>query len=167
MISAAMYRTYYHAGIAESRARNTPPGAGACTNTSDGDLWYVIDDFLLGTEVDAYMDNRSGRGNGLEGVSRLNMAARSLSWANVDCGNLLSFGSKDEIRARHHRVHRVWASEAGGHIFTASNAIHPDSIPIQNYLAMVNAYREFWKLGKVRLNGLRMGVVTWLGKPCG
>ena len=37
----------------------------------------------------------------------------------------------------------------GGHIFTASNSITA-SVPLQNYLAMVNAYREYFRLPELK-----------------
>ena len=67
----------------------------------------------------------------------------------MDCGNVLSFQGLDEIRNA-----TVKCLEAGlgngGHIFTASNAI-TDSIPVKNYFAMVNAYRDFWRIKKITL----------------
>ena len=38
----------------------------------------------------------------------------------------------------------------GGHILTASNAI-TDSVPVANYAAAVNAYRDYFGLSRVRL----------------
>lgn len=65
-------------------------------------------------------------------------------YGNVDCGNILSFGSTEEVRA-----HTISCLETGigdgGHILCASNAITA-SVPLENYLAVVNAYRDMFSL---------------------
>jgi len=65
-------------------------------------------------------------------------------FGNLDCGNILSFGTPEEVRA-----HTIGCLEAGmgngGHILCASNAITA-SVPMENYLTMLNAYRSMFNL---------------------
>ncbi len=63
---------------------------------------------------------------------------------NLDCGNTLSFGSIADIR-RHVRECLDMGTGNGGHILCVSNAITA-SVPPGNYLAMVDAYREYFHL---------------------
>jgi hypothetical protein len=71
-------------------------------------------------------------------------------FGNLDCGNTLSFGTEDEVR-RHVLDCLDAGAGLGGHILCASNAITA-SVPLSNYLTVVNAYRERFGLKPVRLS---------------
>ena len=74
---------------------------------------------------------------------------RVLLFGNMDCGNILSFESTEGIRKLTFEILEAgWGD--GGHIFTASNAI-TESVPLANYLAMVNAYRDYFQLESLHL----------------
>ncbi len=114
--------------------------AGAWSvNASDGDLWPVIDDFLLGCGVDAYLEIDMGAGMDLARL-RERFGERITFIGNMDCGRILSFSTPHEV-AEVTRGILDAAGSGGGHIFTASNAITA-SVPVENYFAMVNAYRD-------------------------
>jgi hypothetical protein len=117
-------------------------------NASDGDLWPVIDDFLIGCGVDAYLEIDMGAGMDL---SRLRQAYGTVITllGNMDCGRILSFSTPQEIARVTHGILDAGGT-AGGHVFTASNAI-TSSVPLANYLAMVNAYRDHFGLPPVSL----------------
>lgn len=70
-------------------------------------------------------------------------------YGNLDCGNILSFGTPDEVRRR-----TIECLEAGmgngGHILTVSNAITA-AVPLENYLAVVAAYRDTFGLPALAL----------------
>lgn len=112
-------------------------------NASDGDLWPVIDDFLLASGVDGYLEIDLHAGMDL-GRLKQTYGERITFYGNLDCGIELSFGSPEQVRQ-----HTLDCLEAGlgsgGHILCASNAITA-SVPLANYLAAVNAYREFFNL---------------------
>jgi uroporphyrinogen decarboxylase len=107
-------------------------------NASDGNLWPVIGDFVLGCEADGYLEIDMYAGMDLRRLKE-GYGSRVTFYGNLDCGNVLSFASPDEIRQ-----HTLNCLEAGwgngGHILCASNAITA-SVPLQNYLAVVQAYR--------------------------
>ena len=123
-------------------------------NASDGDLWPVLDDFLLGCGVDAYLEIDMGAGMDLSRLRR-RYGTRITFLGNMDCGRILSFSPPEEI-ARITREILEAGGPRGGHIFTASNAI-TSSVPLDHYMAMVNAYRDFFSLPRVRLDAVQGG----------
>jgi uroporphyrinogen-III decarboxylase len=70
-------------------------------------------------------------------------------FGNLDCGNILSLGSREEVRR--HVIECLEAGKGrGGHILCASNAITA-SVPLENYLAVVNAYRDAFGMPRFSL----------------
>ena len=142
IISPRAYRTFIVPEIRTLSRRIHRAGAYAI-NASDGDLWPVINDFLLGCEVDAYMEIDMHAGMDLGRLKQL-YGDRITLYGNLDCGNTLSFGTPETVRR-----HTIDCLEAGmgngGHILCASNAI-AQSVPLENYLAVVGAYRDFFSL---------------------
>jgi hypothetical protein len=147
LISPASYRSFI---VAEVRVcADAIRAAGAWSvNASDGDLWPVMDDFLLGCGVDAYLEIDMGAGMDL-GKLRQRYGTRITFLGNMDCGRILSFSPPEEI-ARVTREILEAGGTRGGHIFTASNAITSSVLPA-NYLVMVNAYRDRFDLPPVIL----------------
>jgi len=146
LISPESYRSFI---VPEVRAcAEAVRRAGAWSvNASDGDLWPVIDDFLIGCGVDAYLE--IDRGAGMElGRLRSLYGDRITFLGNMDCGRVLSFSPPEEIAAITHQILDEGGT-GGGHIFTASNAI-TSSVPVANYLAMANAYRAHFSLPPVK-----------------
>jgi uroporphyrinogen decarboxylase len=147
LISPASYRDLIVPEVAACARRVRAAGAWS-VNASDGNLWPVLDDFLGGCQVDAYLEIDMSAGMDL-GRLKASWGARVTLFGNMDCGKILSFSTPGEIRAVTRGILDAgWG--AGGHIFTASNAITA-SVPVVNYLAMVNAYRERFDLPSVRL----------------
>ena len=60
-------------------------------NASDGNLWPMIDDFLLGCEVDGYLEIDMFAGMDM-GRLKSAYGDRITLYGNLDCGNTLSFG---------------------------------------------------------------------------
>lgn len=145
LISPAFYREFIAPEVRKLSRRLHDAGRIA-VNASDGNLWSVIEDFLVGCEVDGYLEIDMHAGMDL---GRLKQAygERTTLYGNLDCGNVLSFGSVDDVR-----MHTLQCLEAGsgngGHILCASNAITA-SVPLRNYLAVLNAYREMFGLPKL------------------
>lgn len=149
LISPAAYREFI---VPEVRrlTRRIHAAKGYAVNASDGNLWPVLDDFLFGCEVDGYLEIDLHAGMDM---ARLKSACggRVTLYGNLDCGNTLSFATPAEVTA-----HVVGCLEAGmgggGHILCASNAITA-SIPLENYVAAVNAYRDMFGLPKFAPRG--------------
>lgn len=142
LISPAAYRTFILPEVRQLSRRIHAAG-GWAVNASDGNLWPVIDDFLLGCEVDGYLEIDLHAGMALAPLKSA-YGAQVTFFGNMDCGNTLSFATPDEVRAATLACLRDGLGH-GGHIFCASNAISA-SIPLPNYLAMLAAYRDFFIL---------------------
>jgi len=147
LISPRAYKEFI---VPEVRAlsQRIHAAGGHAVNASDGNLWSVIEDFLLGCEVDGYLEIDMHAGMDMRRLKE-RYGDRITLYGNLDCGNTLSFGSIEAVRR-----HTIDCLEAGmgngGHILCASNAITA-SIPLPNYLAVVNAYREMFGLPELHL----------------
>lgn len=117
-------------------------------NASDGNLWPVLDDFLYGCEVDGYLEIDIHAGMDMRKLKSA-CGDRIALYGNLDCGNTLTFGTPEEVRA--HTIDCLVAGMGnGGHILCASNAITA-GISLQNYMAVVGAYRDMFGLPKLDL----------------
>ncbi|MHB9023120.1 MAG: uroporphyrinogen decarboxylase family protein [Armatimonadota bacterium] len=142
LISPAAYREFI---MPEVRAcsRHAHAAGKWTVNASDGDLWSVIDDFLLGCEVDGYLEIDQHAGMDLRRLKE-DYGDRITFYGNIDCGNTMSFGTEEEIRRA--TIDCLDAGSGnGGHILCVSNAITA-SVPLRKYMALVNAYRDYFGL---------------------
>jgi uroporphyrinogen decarboxylase len=115
-------------------------------NASDGDLWPVIDDFLIESGVDGYLEIDLHAGMDLH-LLKQRFGRRVTLYGNLDCGIELSFGTPEMVRQ--HTLDCIEAGMGdGGHILCASNAITA-SIPLENYLAVMAVYRERFGLPRL------------------
>ncbi|UCF99163.1 MAG: hypothetical protein JSV89_06395 [Spirochaetaceae bacterium] len=147
LISPDSYREFIVPEVRKCARRLREAGIHS-VNATDGDIWPVINDFLFGCEVDAYLEIDMSAGMDLKKL-KSSFGDRILLFGNMDCGNVLSFETPEGIKKLTFEILEAgW--DQGGHIFTASNAI-TGSVPIRNYLAMVNAYREYFQLPKLEL----------------
>jgi hypothetical protein len=144
LISPAFYRFYILPELQILSSRLHAAGLYA-VNASDGDLWPVIDDFLIHSGVDGYLEIDLHASMDLPRL--INAYGDRITFlGNLDCGIELSFGTPGEVRQ-----HTLDCLEAGwgsgGHILCASNAITA-SVPLENYLAVISAYRDFFALDR-------------------
>ena len=147
MISPEMYREFIVPGVRALSGKVHSAGRWAI-NASDGNLWSVIDDFLIGCDVDGYLEIDQHAGMDLSALKK-RFGDRITLLGNMDCGLTLSTCAPEEIRRR--TVDCIEAgSGGGGHILCAGSAI-TGSIPLVNYLAMVDAYREVFGIPALRL----------------
>jgi uroporphyrinogen-III decarboxylase len=145
LISPQAYREFIVPQVRTCARRIHEAGRWAI-NASDGDLWPVIEDFLIGCEVDGYLEIDMHAGMDLRRLKQA-YGDRITFLGNLDCGNTLSFGSTEEVRR--HVTECLQAGQGnGGHILCASNAITA-SVPLENYLSLVNAYRDFFGLPRI------------------
>lgn len=148
LISPESYRRFIVPEVRKVARRVHEAGLPAI-NASDGNLWSVIDDFLIGCEVDGYLEIDFNAGMDL-GKLKERFGDRMTFYGNIDCGNILSFGTPEIVK--NHTVKCIEdGMGAGGHIFCTSNAI-TSSIPLKNYLTMVNTYRDVFRLPRIELN---------------
>jgi len=147
IISPQAYRNFIVPEVRELSQRIHESGAYA-VNASDGDLWPVLEDFLFGCEVDGYLEIDAFAGMDLKRLKDA-YGDRATLYGNLDCGNMLSFGSPDEVRRSTQKCLEDGMGN-GGHILCASNAI-TSSVPRENYVAMVNAYRDMFGLARLEI----------------
>ena len=111
----------------------------------------MIEDFLIGTGVDGYLEIDQRAGMELSELKR-RFGSRITFLGNMDCGEVLSFWAPERIAEETVRCLRDGDGVHGGHIFCASNAI-TTSVPVQNYLAMLHAYQDWFGLPRFQLSG--------------
>lgn len=105
---------------------------------SDGNIWPILDDFI---EV------------GFDGIHPIQPQCMDIKQVkeyvkgkvcilgNIDCRNLLPFGSQKEVEKTVKETIRV-ASSGGGYIISSSNSIHSNVKP-ENYIAMIEAVHKY------------------------
>ncbi|MDO9541013.1 MAG: uroporphyrinogen decarboxylase family protein [Kiritimatiellia bacterium] len=144
LISPAAYREFI---VPEVRkiSRRIHEANKYAVNASDGNLWPVIEDFLFGCEVDGYLEIDLHAGMDMKKLKDICRGKITL-YGNLDCGNTLSFGSREDVR-RHTRACLEAGMGGGGHILCASNAITA-SVPLDNYLTVINTYRDMFGLAR-------------------
>ncbi|MFH1741246.1 MAG: uroporphyrinogen decarboxylase family protein [bacterium] len=147
LISPKAYRDFIVPEVRKVSRRVHEAGLWA-VNASDGNLWSVIDDFIVGCEVDGYLEIDMHAGMDMRRLKSF-YGNRVTLYGNLDCGNILSFASVEEVK-EHTRDCLTAGLGNGGHILTASNAI-TGSVPLQNYLAVVEAYCEMFGLPGLQL----------------
>ena len=147
LISPEVYREFI---VPEVRklSRRIHAAKRCAFNASDGHLWPVIEDFLFGCEVDGYLEIDMHAGMEMSKLKQI-CRGRITLYGNLDCGNTLSFGSRDDVR-KHTRACLESGLGDGGHILCASNAITA-SVPLDNYLTVIDTYRDMFGMTKFRL----------------
>lgn len=105
---------------------------------SDGNIWPILDDFM---EV------------GFDGVHPIQpqcmdigevkkyLAGKACVLGNIDCRNLLPFGTEKEVDETVRKTIEK-AAPGGGYIISSSNSIHPGCKP-ENYVAMIKAVHKY------------------------
>lgn len=142
LISPAAYREFIVPEVRRVSRRVRAAGRVA-VNASDGNLWPVLEDFLFGCEAEGYCEVDWHAGMRMEKLKPV-CRGRVVLFGNLDCGNVLSFAPPGQVRG-HVRECLDAGMGDGGHVLCASNAV-TGSVPMVNYLAAVNAYREYFGL---------------------
>jgi len=137
IISPAHYREYlkpYHKELVEHAHRK----GAKIVKHSDGNLWPILDDFV---EV------------GFDGIHpfqpqcmdiaevKAHLTGRTCILGNIDCRNLLPFGTEEEVEQTVKQTIEK-AAPGGGYIISSSNSIHP-GCKAENYIAMVRAAHRY------------------------
>lgn len=142
VVSPAHYREFVVPEVRRQADLVHELGAYA-TNTSDGNLRPVLDDFLLATDVDGFGEIDFVAGMDLAELKRA-YGERICFLGNLDIRFTLTRGTPEECR-RHmlECIEAGWGD--GGHIVMTSNVVHED-VSLANYLACLAAYREHFGL---------------------
>jgi len=106
---------------------------------TDGNLWQIID-MIIDTGLDG-LDPLEPIADMDIGKVKEKFGDRIAVVGNVDCGELLSRGTPEQVvEAVKETIAK--ASVGGGHILASSNSIHPGVNP-ENYKAMVQAAKKY------------------------
>jgi hypothetical protein len=106
----------------------------------DGNTTVLLDILVDEVGIDGLHSIEPPAGMDIEWVKK-KYGDRITLLGNIDCGNLLTFGSDQEVVEAVKEIIRV-ASPGGGHIFSSSNSIHSGVSP-HTFRTMMNAIREF------------------------
>ena len=105
---------------------------------SDGNMWPILDD-IMEVGFDGFhpiqpqcMDI---------GEVKRHVAGKVCLLGNIDCGDLLPFGTEDEVD-KSVKETIAKAAPGGGYIISSSNTIHP-ACKAENYIAMVKAAHKY------------------------
>jgi len=148
IISPNFYRTFIVPHLSDLSGEIHSKGM-VSVNASDGDLWPVIEDFLINSGVDGYLEIDLHAGMDLHNLKG-QYGDRITFYGNLDCGIELSFGTPEIVRQ--HTIDCLEAGRGnGGHILCASNAITA-SVSLENYLSAIQAYRDYFNLSALHLN---------------
>jgi uroporphyrinogen decarboxylase len=137
IMSPQHYRKYikpYHKELVDHAHRKS----AKIVKHSDGNVWPILDD-LLEVGFDGIhpiqpqcMDIAEVKGH---------VAGRACILGNIDCRDLLPFGSEEEVEQCVQETIEKTAP-GGGYIISSSNSIHPGCKP-ENYIAMVRAAHKY------------------------
>ena len=105
---------------------------------SDGNMWPILDD-IVEVGFDGFHPVQPQCMDIAE-VKR-HLAGKACILGNIDCRELLPFGTAEEV-VRTVRETIAKAAPGGGYIISSSNTIHP-ACRAENYIAMVNAAHEY------------------------
>ena len=108
---------------------------------TDGNIWPLLD-MMIDTGIDAINPIEPVAGMDISEVKQ-KYGDRICLVGNIDCGELLSNGSTEEVEAAVKEC-ILKASFNGGYIISSSNSIH-SSVKPENYLAMLRATKKFGK----------------------
>lgn len=106
---------------------------------TDGNLWPILD-MIVDSGIDCLDPIDPIAGMDL-GAVKAAYGHRIALKGNVDCANLLSYGTPEETAAATKEALRR-GMPGGGYILSSSNSIHSGVKP-ENYLAMVRTLHEF------------------------
>jgi uroporphyrinogen-III decarboxylase len=110
------------------------------SNASDGDLWPVLDDFLVTAEVEGFEEIDFAAGMDMKTLRQRYPDKTMIG--NIDIRHTLTSGTKEQVRA--HTIQCLkdgWGE--GGHILMSGNCIH-ENVKVELFLEHLAAYREYF-----------------------
>lgn len=105
---------------------------------SDGNMWPILDDL-----VEIGFDGIHPIQPQCMDIARVKeyLGGKMCMLGNIDCRNLLPFGTEEEVKECVKKTIEK-AAPGGGYIISSSNSIHPGVKP-ENYIAMVKAAHKY------------------------
>ena len=114
-------------------------GGGKVTKHTDGNIYPILD-LIVDTGIDGLHPIDPNAGMDLGDVKQ-KYGDRVCLMGNVDCAEILTWGTVEEVRDDVRRCLRQ-AAAGGGYICMSSNSIH-SAVKPENYAALVSAIHEY------------------------
>jgi uroporphyrinogen decarboxylase len=137
LMSPKHFREFFYPGLCRVMGGYKELGLYVIKHT-DGNLWPIID-MIIDSGIDCLdpIDPQAGMDLGEVKAKYGNRVALK---GNVDCAQLMTFGTPDEVIEATKDALRK-GMPGGGYILSSSNSIH-SSVKPENYAAMLQACRE-------------------------
>jgi uroporphyrinogen decarboxylase len=107
---------------------------------TDGNVMSIEKPFLVDSGIDGFAAIEPRAGMDIAYLKKAH-GDRLTFVGNVDCAMTLVYGSEEEVITETRNVIQA-AGTGGGLVLASSNSIHP-GVPLQNYLAMLDAGRRY------------------------
>jgi len=141
-ISPALYHEFILPVIREQVQVIHAAGALA-VYTSDGNHWPIKEDFFFNSGCDGCLEVDKAAGMTFERLIAEGIDKKVCIIGNVDARHTLCQGTPEAVRQEVIACLKMGQQSPGGHILHTSQSVH-DDVKIENYYAMVNAYREYF-----------------------
>mgnify|MGYP006283796147 CR=1 FL=1 len=138
LISPALFEEFIMPRFSKAVKAVKEEGA-LCIKHSDGNLWKVLD-MIVASGIDGIHPLDPGSGMDIKKTKRA-YGDKVCLIGNIDCGSLLSNGTKDEVQATVKQTIKD-AAPGGRYILSSSNSIH-SSVKPENYRAMLESAKEW------------------------
>ncbi|MBI5117062.1 hypothetical protein HZA56_11365 [Candidatus Poribacteria bacterium] len=139
LFSPAMFRRFIFPHMRRITERCHSRGLPFFKHT-DGNIENIENELLLGCGIDGYHAIEPTAGMDIARLKR-QYGDKITLLGNIDCGDLLTNGSPEDVTKAVGQCIRDCAP-GGGYVLSSSNSIH-SGIPTQNFLAMLKAAREY------------------------
>jgi uroporphyrinogen decarboxylase len=137
MMSPDCFRELFYPGLCRVMQGFKAQGMGVIKHT-DGKLWSIID-MIIDSGIDCLDPIDPQAGMDLAEV-KAKYGDKVALKGNVDCAQLMTFGTPEETVAATKEVLRIGAT-GGGFILSSSNSIHSGVKP-ENYRALMETLKE-------------------------
>jgi Uroporphyrinogen-III decarboxylase len=138
LMSPRHFREFFYPGLCRVMQGYKDLGLYVIKHT-DGNLWPILD-MIIDSGIDCLDPIDPVAGMDL-GEVKAKYGQRVALKGNVDCAQLMTFGTPDEVIEATKEALRQGMPN-GGFILSSSNSIH-SSVKPENYVAMLQALREY------------------------
>ncbi len=138
LMSPKHFREFFYPGLCRVMRGYKELGLYVIKHT-DGNLWPILD-MIIDSGIDCLDPIDPVAGMDL-GEVKAKYGHRVALKGNVDCAQLMTFGTPDEVVEATKEALRT-GMPGGGFILSSSNSIH-SAVKPENYLAMLQTVREF------------------------
>jgi uroporphyrinogen decarboxylase len=138
LMSPKHFREFFYPGLCQVMQGYKELGLYVIKHT-DGNLWKIID-MIVDSGIDCLDPIDPVAGMDL-GEVKAKYGNRVALKGNVDCAQLMTFGTPDEV-IEATKVALCKGMPGGGFILSSSNSIH-SAVKPENYAAMLQALREY------------------------